>query len=116
MLYKVCESKDIDNNAMKSFIIDTDIDIVIGKINNKVFVCKNYCPHRAALLSKSKLKPNDNRIVCYMHGFEYNVFTGKLENIPKKWISQSQGWKESGDLILYKVIEKEDGSVFVDVP
>ena len=33
LLYKACESKDIDNNAMKSFIIDTNIDILIGKIN-----------------------------------------------------------------------------------
>ncbi len=60
-----------------------------------MFACKNSCPHRAALLSKGQLKPSDNRIVCYMHGFEYNVFTGKLEWIPNKWMNQSQGWKKS---------------------
>lgn len=87
LLYKVCESKDIDNNAMKSFIIDTNIAILIGKINYKMFACKNYCPHRAALLSKGQLKHSDNRIACYMHGFEYNVFTGKIESIPNKWIN-----------------------------
>jgi nitrite reductase/ring-hydroxylating ferredoxin subunit len=99
---------------MKSFIIDTNIDILIGKINYKMFACKNSCPHRAALLSKGQLKPSDNRIACYMHGFEYNVFTGKLESIPDKWINQNPGWKESGELILCDVIEK-DGIVFVDV-
>ena len=116
LLYKVCETKDIDNNAMKSFVIDTNNDILIGKINYKVFACKNYCPHRAALLSKGQLKSGDNRIACYMHGFEYNVFTGKLESIPAKWINQSEGWKKSEDLVLYDVIEKEDGSVFVNLP
>ena len=115
LLYKVCKSKDIDDNAMKSFTIDTNIDILVGKINHKMFACKNSCPHRAALLSKGQLKPSDNRIACYMHGFEYNVFTGKLERIPNKWINQSQGWKKSGELILYDVIEREDGSVFVDI-
>lgn len=114
LLYKVCKSKDLDNNAMKSFTIDTNTDILIGKINHKMFACKNSCPHRAALLSKGQLKPSDNRIVCYMHGFEYHVFTGKLERIPNKWIDQSQGWKESGELILYDVIEN-DGSIIVDM-
>jgi hypothetical protein len=30
-------------------------------------------------------------------------------------MNQSQGWKKSGELILYDVIENEDGSVFVDI-
>lgn len=98
---------------MKSFTIDTNLDILVGRINNKMFACKNSCPHRAA---KGQLKPSDNRIVCYMHGFEYNVFTGKLEKIPNKWMNQSQGWKKSGELVLYDVIKNEDESVFVDVP
>ncbi|MGC2685075.1 MAG: Rieske 2Fe-2S domain-containing protein, partial [Candidatus Nitrosopolaris sp.] len=95
--------------------VATSVDVLIGKINYKMFACKNSCPHRAALLSKGQLKPSDNRIVCYMHCFEYNVFTGKLERIPNKWMNQSQGWKKSGELILYDVIENEDGSVFVDI-
>ena len=115
LLYKVCENKDINNNAMKSFAIDTNNGILIGKINYKMFACKNYCPHRAALLSKGQLKPNENKIACYMHGFGYDVFTGKLESIPNKWINQSEGWKKSEELVLYDVIEKEDGSVFVNI-
>jgi hypothetical protein len=50
-----------------------------------------------------------------MHGFEYNVFTRKLESIPNKWINQSEGWKKSEELVLYEVIEKEDGSVLVNL-
>jgi hypothetical protein len=41
LLYKVCKSKDIDNNTMKPFIIGTSVDVLIGKINYKMFACKN---------------------------------------------------------------------------
>jgi hypothetical protein len=50
-----------------------------------------------------------------MHFFKYNIFTGKLERIPNKWINQSQCWKTSGELIHYDLIESEDGSIFVDI-
>lgn len=49
-----------------------------------------------------------------MHGFEYNVFTGKLESIPNKWTNQSEGWKKSGELILYDVIVDEGCTVSID--
>lgn len=58
-------------------------------------------------------------MVCYMHGYEYNVFTGKLENMKswKKedtWLEQNPEWRKSGDLVLYPISEK-NGSIFVDV-
>ena len=111
----ICNTKDIENNTTKPFKIDSDKEILIGKINDRVFACNNYCPHRGALLSKSKLKPNENRIVCYMHYFEYNLSTGKLEHIPDIWKNQSSGWKESADLELYKINEDNQGNIFVDI-
>ena len=109
-------AKDIENNTVKPLKFNSNKEIVVGKINDRVFACKNYCPHRGALLSKSKLKPNENRIVCYMHYFEYNLSTGKLEHIPDKWKNQNAGWKESADLELYKIEEDNQGNVFVKVP
>jgi hypothetical protein len=41
-------------------------------------------------------------------------FAGKLESIPNEWTNQSEGWKESGELILYDVIEDEDGTVSIE--
>ena len=112
----LCNTKDIENNTTKPFKTNTNTEILVGKINDRVFACNNYCPHRGALLSKSKLKPNENRIVCYMHYFEYNLSTGKLENIPDMWKKQSEGWKESSDLELYKIDEDNQGNVFVELP
>ena len=92
-------------------------DVLIGRRNGKLFAFNNSCPHRGASLSKGEF--NDNNIICYMHGYEFNVFTGKLENVKswKKentWIEQSAEWRKSGDLILYTVIEK-DKDIYVDI-
>lgn len=92
-------------------------DVLIGRRNGKLFAFNNSCPHRGASLSKGEF--NDNNIVCYMHGYEFNVFTGKLENVKswKKentWIEQSAEWRKSGDLILYTVIEK-DKDIYLDI-
>jgi nitrite reductase/ring-hydroxylating ferredoxin subunit len=60
-----------------------------------------------------------NNIICWMHGYEYNVFTGKLENMKSwrkedTWIEQSSEWRKSGDLTLYPVMEK-DGTIYVSL-
>jgi len=116
MLYRVCSSEKINNNSMAVFTIK-QTDVLIGRRNGKLFAFNNSCPHRGASLSKGEF--NDDNIVCYMHGYEFNVFTGKLENVKswKKentWIEQSAEWRKSGDLILYTVIEK-DKDIYVDV-
>ena len=67
------------------------MEIVVGKINDKLFAFDNVCPHRGASLSKGNL--HGNNIVCYMHGYEYDVFTGKLEDM-KSW-KQDDKWKDS---------------------
>lgn len=91
------------------------IDVLIGKIDGKLFACNNYCPHRGASLSKSDLSPSNNHIICYLHDFEYNLTTGKLEKIPIKWSNQNSEWKKSDNLALYKVIEK-DNKIYLDIP
>ncbi|MGZ8855673.1 MAG: Rieske (2Fe-2S) protein [Nitrososphaeraceae archaeon] len=118
MLHKICDVNKIINNSMKVFHLRLDskvIDILIGKINGKLFACDNYCPHRGASLSKSGISYNTQRIICYLHDFEYNVNTGKLENIPSKWLTQNPEWKKSNDLVIYKIIEKEKNT-YVDIP
>ena len=92
-------------------------DVLIGRRNGKLFAFNNSCPHRGASLSKGEF--SNDKIVCYMHGYEFNVFTGKLENMKswKKentWIEQSADWRKSGDLILYTVIEKDE-DIYVDI-
>ena len=115
MLYRIGKSNDIQENSMLVFSFDKT-DILVGRKNGVLFACNNSCPHRGASLSKGEIKGSN--IVCYMHGYEYNVFTGKLENMKswkkeKQWMEQRTEWRESGDLTLYSVLE-EDGNVYVD--
>ena len=112
--YPVCKSSELVDNTMMKVSIDM-VDILVGRRNGKLFACDNSCPHKGASLSKGCF--NGDRVVCYMHGYEYNVFTGKLENMKswKKedtWVEQDMEWRKSGDLILYSVSE-EDGIVYV---
>lgn len=110
----LCNGNEILDNTMKKLKIDTKTEIVVGRINGKLFACNNYCPHRGASLSKSKIKPNENRIVCYMHYFEYDLQTGKLMEIPDMWKDQSEGWKKSDDLQIYSIKEDEQGNITVN--
>jgi len=114
--YPICKSSDLADNTMQKVTIGT-IDVLIGRKNGKLFACNNSCPHKSASLSKGHF--NGDNIVCYMHGYEYNLFTGKLEKMSswKKedtWIEQDPEWRKSGDLVLYSISE-EDGTVYVSL-
>lgn len=115
MLKMICNDEDLVNDTMKPFKIDTQKEVLVGKINGRLFACANYCPHQGAILSKGKLKPNENKIVCYMHYFEYDLCTGKLDKIPERLTKQSSGWKKSGDLKNYKTFEDNDKNIFVEL-
>ena len=54
-----------------------------------------------------------------MHGYEFDIFTGKLVNMKSwkkdsRWLEQTDAWRESGDLIIYFVMEK-DNEVYVNL-
>lgn len=114
--YAVCKSTELTDNTMKKITIST-VDVLVGRISGKLFACNNSCPHKGASLSKGEF--NGCNIVCYMHGYEYNLFTGKLEHMrswkkENTWIEQDMEWRKSGDLTLYS-IEEENGTVYVNL-
>lgn len=116
MLHRVCAASEIPGDGWKLFYVD-GTDVLVGRRHGRLFACNNSCPHRGASLAKGDFS-GDN-IVCHMHGYEYNVFTGKLENMKswKKedtWVEQSPEWRKSGDLVMYRVVEK-DGAVYVEL-
>ncbi len=108
---------ELSNNSFKKIILQKNEEIVVGKINNKLFAFNNVCPHKGASLSKGNL--HGDNIVCYMHGYEYNVFTGKLENMKswKKddtWREQVSSWRYSDDLKIYNIYE-ENGKILINL-
>jgi nitrite reductase/ring-hydroxylating ferredoxin subunit len=114
--HPVCKSDELKDDAIRLVRVD-GVDVLVGRLRGRLFACNNSCPHRGASLSKGEFK-GDN-IVCYMHKYEYNVFTGKLENMQswkreETWVEQSPEWRKSGDLILYSVHE-QNGTVYVSL-
>jgi nitrite reductase/ring-hydroxylating ferredoxin subunit len=116
MLHRICHSKDITEGHISVYGIAKK-DILVGRKNGKLFACDNSCPHRGASLSKGHL--DGESIICYMHGYEYNIFDGRLVTMKSwkkesSWIEQNPEWRKSGQLILYNILENEKG-VFIDV-
>jgi len=114
ILYRIGSSEQIKDNTTQLFTVGGN-EIVVGRKNGKLFAFNNSCPHRGASLSKGELK-GDN-IICYMHDYEFNVFTGKLENMKswkkeETWIEQNPEWRKAGELVLYPINEK-NGDVFI---
>jgi nitrite reductase/ring-hydroxylating ferredoxin subunit len=115
--HAICKSGEIPENSMKMFNIN-HTELLVGRLVGRLFACNNACPHRGASLAKGELR--NNNIVCWMHGYEYNVFTGKLENMKSwkrdaTWMEQSPEWRKSGDLIRYSIRE-HDGVIYVSLP
>jgi nitrite reductase/ring-hydroxylating ferredoxin subunit len=117
MLYRVCNSSELCDNSFLVFTINFT-DVLVGRRNGRLFACNNSCPHRGASLSKGEF--NGDNIICYMHGYEFNVFTGKLEHIKswkkdETWLEQTLEWRKSDNLTLYRIIEN-DKSIYVEIP
>jgi nitrite reductase/ring-hydroxylating ferredoxin subunit len=114
-MMRICKSEDVKDDSLHVFTINRK-DILVGRRNGRLFACSNSCPHRGASLSKGHFAGNN--IVCYMHGYEYDIFTGLLEKMKSwkkedSWMEQSANWRKSGNLRLHK-IDEHDNCIFVD--
>lgn len=106
---------DLVPNSFRKITVEKD-DVIVGIKDNKIYAFNNTCPHKGASLSKGNL--NGDNIVCYMHGYEYNIFTGRLENKRSwkkddSWIEQNSQWRHSDDLKIYKIIV-ENEKILID--
>ena len=114
-MVRVCRSSDVTEGSIKKFTIGKT-DVAIGRRNNKLFACDNWCPHKGASMHKGYYK--DCNIVCYMHDYEFDVCTGRLTNMKswkksETWVEQAPAWRASGDLVMYDVQEDDDGWIHV---
>ena len=66
-------------------------EVPVGRRRGRLFACKNSRPHRGASLSIGEF--NGDNIVCYIHGYEFNLFTGNLEHM-KSWKTRD-GWNKT---------------------
>ncbi|MGC2383597.1 MAG: Rieske (2Fe-2S) protein [Nitrososphaeraceae archaeon] len=118
MLHRICNNNtDITEGKMSVFSV-AGSDILVGRKNEKLFACNNSCPHRGASISKGQL--DGENIICYMHGYEYNIFDGSLITMKSwkkesSWIEQNPEWRKSDQLVLYNILENNEG-IFIEIP
>ena len=72
---KVCAVSELKENQGKRFLIN-DVDIAVFKVNGKIFVLNNTCPHQHTSIIYDGFV-EDGCVVCPAHGWMFNLKTGK---------------------------------------
>ena len=57
------------------------VQIVLRRVNGRVYALKDQCIHRGVRLSAKPMCFNDETISCWYHGFTYNLESGNLDTI-----------------------------------
>lgn len=76
---KVAEVSEIQEGKMKAVKIDGE-EILIANIEGKYYAMRNRCTHRGGDLSKGTL--SGKIVTCPVHGFKFDVTTGKVAYAP----------------------------------
>jgi len=73
---KVCKSDDLQDKVGKRFFIH-DVEVAVFKVDNKIYALSNICPHQhVALIYDGFIE--DDKVVCPMHGWEFNLCDGNM--------------------------------------
>ncbi len=74
---KLCKVSDIKSGKAKAFKID-DFEIAVINLNSKFFALSNICPHQhTKIVNGSDAIIEGENIVCPMHGWTFEIKTGK---------------------------------------
>ena len=74
----VCHVDELEELKGKRFYIN-DTDIAVFKVENKIYVISNICPHQQAPSIYEGLI-EDNCVICPLHGWTFKLSNGKLNN------------------------------------
>jgi nitrite reductase/ring-hydroxylating ferredoxin subunit len=73
---KLCKITDV--KRAKSFKIEEDFEIAIVNLNSNFFAISNICPHQhTRIVNGSEAIIEGENIICPMHGWTFEVKTGK---------------------------------------
>ena len=72
---KLCRFDELKEETGKRFIVD-ETEVAVFKINNEIFALSNICPHQHTTLIYDGFI-EDEFVVCPMHGWKFNLKTGK---------------------------------------
>ncbi len=73
---KICNVSDIYNGKGKRFQLDDENEIAIFKVDGKVYVVDNICPHNHTSQIYDGYLEN-LYVACPVHGFQFHLETGE---------------------------------------
>ncbi len=72
----ICKTSELKDSKGKRFIIN-NTDIAVFKVNGKIYVVSNICPHQhASNIYEGFVE--DECVVCPLHGWTFRLETGNL--------------------------------------
>lgn len=101
---KVCQSSEISPKKIK--IIKNPVNnkiIYITNLNGKYYAFSGHCPYDNSLLINDLIL--GERVFCSEHLSSFSIKTGNIEDGP-----------DMEDLMVYEVIEKDNGILFLKIP
>lgn len=69
--------KQINDNQIIDITLNNQ-DILITKVDEKLFACKDLCPHEEIKISLGCIQ--NGRLKCSLHGFTFDLQTGECDN------------------------------------
>jgi len=73
--FRVCKSDELPEKTGRRFFVN-DTEIALFKIGGDVFAVSNICPHQHSAVIYDGLI-EDDYIICPVHGWKFNLKTGK---------------------------------------
>lgn len=106
---RICDVADVEEGSMKGFEVN-EKKILMANIGGNFYAVDAVCTHRGGYLPDGKLR--GNRVICPVHGTQYDVTSGKVFKNVSRLMKYLTG--EATDLNQYEVIVKED-AVFIKI-
>lgn len=73
-----------------------DLVLAVGRWRGRLFAIHDWCPHAGASLAAGTLE--DGFVVCPLHGYAYDVFSGRCEDdaapVPRREVREGDGTVE----------------------
>lgn len=101
---KVCKLSELENKRGISFSLDSETEVAVFRVNDKIYAVENTCPHNHSHSMHEGSIDKDLYVSCPIHGYQFHLETGKVPadfNII------------SSKLETYKTMLK-DGEVFIE--
>jgi NAD(P)H-dependent nitrite reductase small subunit len=76
MFIKACKLSELAEGIGKRLIIE-DVDIAVFRVKEKIYALSNVCPHQHTHLIYDGFI-EDDYIICPLHGWQFNLNTGKM--------------------------------------